>query len=133
MTPAEYARLAGDDEVGRWARAAIAAARRTGPIPQYGSAGWLALPDDDPRRTAAVLIAAEAWRLDSAPAWIRARLTAEFDGAHQAAIAEFEDMWRRTLDHNIGRVDRARAAGGDIGLPIDERVRLARQPREDAA
>ncbi|WP_146776702.1 hypothetical protein [Parafrankia sp. Ea1.12] len=102
--------------------------RESGRIPRYGSAEWLALAADDPRRMAAVLVAAEAWRLETSPEWIRARIGAEFAGERQAATAEFEDMWRRTLD-GIERVDRARAAGGDIGLPLDERRRLAHQPR----
>ncbi len=41
---------------------------------------------------------------------------------------EWARWWRRTLD-GIGRVDRARAAGGDVGLPLAERVALARRAR----
>lgn len=132
MTPQEYARLAGGDEVGRWARDAIAQARQVGPIPRYGTGAWLALDADDPRRAAAALIAAEAWRLDGSPAWIAARLGAEFDGVHQAAVAEHEAEWQRLMTA-ITRVDRARAAGSDIGLPLEERLRLAREHRSGAA
>lgn len=31
-------------------------------VPRYGSPEWDALPDQDPRRAAAVVIAAECWR-----------------------------------------------------------------------
>lgn len=128
MTREEYARLMGRDATGLQARVFIAQAREVGPLPRYGSPQWLVLPAADVRRRAAVLVAAECWRLESSPLWIRARLEAEQDGARQAAVAEFEDMWRRTLE-GINRVDRARAAGSDIGLPLPERRRLALQPR----
>lgn len=42
----------------------IADATRLGPIPTYGSAAWHRLPYPDPRRWAAVLVAAEAWAHD---------------------------------------------------------------------
>lgn len=45
----------------RWTRALIEGAE--GPVPVYGSLGWLELPDDDRRKVAATCIAAEAWRL----------------------------------------------------------------------
>lgn len=45
----------------RWTRALIEGAQ--GPVPIYGSAEWLELPDDDRRKVAATCLAAEAWRL----------------------------------------------------------------------
>ncbi|WP_163548367.1 hypothetical protein [Candidatus Frankia nodulisporulans] len=117
------------DPVGHWSRNLISAARDLGPVPRYGSTEWIDLPVNDPRRLAAVVIAAECWRLDEPTgAWAQALRQAEQDGVHQAAVDEFEDMWRRTLAH-INRVDRARAAGSDIGLPLAERIELARRPQ----
>lgn len=128
MNREKYARILGRDRVGRWARAAIDAARTAGPPPRYGSQAWLDLPTNDPRRMASVLIAAECWRLECDPEWTRARLDAESDAAHSAAVQEHEAMWRQTMEW-IGRVDRARDAGADVGLPLDQRVELARRPR----
>ena len=44
----------------RWADALIASA--DGPVPEYGSAEWASLPDDDRRKVAACIEAAEKWR-----------------------------------------------------------------------
>lgn len=46
-------------------------------IPSYGSPEWDALPDQDPRRAAAVMIAAEAWRDHCSPAQVALDLLAE--------------------------------------------------------
>lgn len=51
-----------------WARAQIRAYAGTGPIPEYGTAAWIHLPDRDPRRYAAVIVAAEQSRTRRAPA-----------------------------------------------------------------
>lgn len=127
-TRADYARLMGRDRVGAWARQVIEGARQAGEVPRYGSAEWQALDDDDPRQIAAIIVAAECWRLESSPMWIAARTEAELDGDHAVAVADFEGMWRRTLD-DIARVDRARAHGSDIGYSIGDRRRIAARPR----
>jgi hypothetical protein len=44
------------------ARQWIAAARNAGTTPRYGSREWCQLPWSDPRKTASVFCAAEAWR-----------------------------------------------------------------------
>ncbi len=46
----------------RWAYSLIR--RATSPAPKYGSAAWCALPDDDPAKIAAALVAAECWATD---------------------------------------------------------------------
>ena len=51
-----------------WARAQIRAFAGTGPIPEYGTAEWLRLPDRDPRRYAAIVAAAEQARTPRSPA-----------------------------------------------------------------
>ena len=45
-----------------WAEQLIRNGRDVGLVPTYGSADWLALPDDDRRKVAACVIAAEAHR-----------------------------------------------------------------------
>ncbi|CAM5546982.1 hypothetical protein SALBM217S_02343 [Streptomyces griseoloalbus] len=51
-----------------WARTQIHAFAGSGPIPEYGTADWLRLPDRDPRRYAAVIVAAEQAREPRPPA-----------------------------------------------------------------
>ena len=43
-----------------WARRMIDKARGA-ELPSYGSSAWLMLPDGDPRKVGAVIVAAEAW------------------------------------------------------------------------
>lgn len=62
-----------------WALQRIRAARAVGPIPQYGSAEWAALPARDPRLWAAAIAAAEAWRDYCSPERIALDLAAEQD------------------------------------------------------
>jgi len=51
-----------DANIGRryWARRMIDKAGGAS-IPTYGSSSWLALPEGDPRKVAAVIVAAECW------------------------------------------------------------------------
>lgn len=44
-----------------WAAEVIAGAWHLWPIPSYGTPEFLALPQDDPRRLPALVIAAECW------------------------------------------------------------------------
>lgn len=55
-----------------WARRLIDKA--AGDIPIYGSPEWDALDDTDPRKVAACVRAAEAWRQDGEPDAIRAQV-----------------------------------------------------------
>jgi len=50
-------------------------------VARLGSPEWEELPAADPRRFAAVVRAAEAWRRDGTPEAIAARLRAELDDA----------------------------------------------------
>jgi hypothetical protein len=54
-------------------------------IPRYGSEAWDALPDQDPRRAAAILIAAEAWRDHLTPERIAQDLTDEIHAQNHLA------------------------------------------------
>lgn len=59
------------------AQDAINHGRALGEIPPYGTPEWQTLPAKDWRRCAAVFIAAEAWRHDSRPDVIAARMAAD--------------------------------------------------------
>jgi hypothetical protein len=91
--------------------------RRYGPLPIYGSAEWEALDPVDPRRFAAVVVAAECWRSDGTDDAIRARLEQEL--AEQNRLC----AWRlRRLSGDLSEaedwaemaasVDRSRRARG---------------------
>ncbi|MCU1613515.1 MAG: hypothetical protein JWO98_1055 [Frankiales bacterium] len=65
-----------------WARQLIDGA--AGPIPEYGSAEWVRLPDDSRSKVASCVVAAERWRTrnrstgeDAMPVGRRAREIAE--------------------------------------------------------
>lgn len=76
-------------------------ARAGRPIPRFGSPEWDALPEQDLRRVAAVLIAAEAWRDHCSPDRVAEDLEDQLDA---------DDLLVRD------RLDHARAAIHD-GLP----------------
>lgn len=61
--------------------------------PAYGGRDWHRLPENDPRRWLALLAAAEAWRHDSDPHVIAARLDLEVE-ASRAADDRDHDLWR---------------------------------------
>jgi microcystin degradation protein MlrC len=46
----------------RWAEVLITNGEAIGDVPEYGSAEWASLEDDDRRKVAATVIAAERWR-----------------------------------------------------------------------
>lgn len=58
-----------------------------GPVPDYGSPEWAALPDDSRAKVAACVIAAECWRVETDPERIAQRLRIELDAARRAADA----------------------------------------------
>lgn len=102
-----------------WARRLIDAAGGQR-IPRYGSAGWAALPEGDPRRVAACVIAAESWAADGDD--LEDRLRRELDNrwyadksredadyaadveqhrerwAHLASVVPFAERRRRQLE-----------------------------------
>ncbi|WP_328990055.1 DUF2742 domain-containing protein [Kribbella sp. NBC_01245] len=59
--------------------------------PIYGSSEWAALPDDDRRKIAAVVVAAECWATDRDE--LSQRLRAELEASRETAQAEW-DEWR---------------------------------------
>ena len=80
--------------------------RRCGPLPIYGSEAWEALDPVDPRRFAAVIAAAEAWRSEGTDDAIRARLLDELE------VADLLARWR------------VRMAGLDVREAIDDWPRV---------
>jgi hypothetical protein len=66
-----------------WARARLDAAE--GPVPDYGSPEWEALPHGSPAKVAACIIAAECWRTTTDPAWLRWRLATELHAPEDPA------------------------------------------------
>jgi Protein of unknown function (DUF2742) len=80
--------------------------RSCGEVPIYGSTEWEALDPIDPRRFAAVVVAAECWRQDGEPDRVRARLLDEL------AVADLLARWR------------VRVAGLDVRHAIDDWPRV---------
>lgn len=80
-----------------WAAAHVAAAARRGPIPRYGTADWHHLALTDPRRWAAVIVAAEAWAAEDDPAVLRQRLEDDLTAARQVADADEAHSWARMI------------------------------------
>ncbi len=80
----------------RWAYSLIR--RASSPVPFYGSAEWLQLPDGTPAKVAAVVVAAESWarELDDLPE----RLEHELDERRRAEkAAEDADYQARAAAH----------------------------------
>lgn len=88
------------DDTRQWAaerarrlRAQLGTDLASAEIPLYGSRDWHRLPDNDPRRWLALLAAAEAWRHDSDPHTIAARVDVELEAARRADDRDHES-WR---------------------------------------
>jgi hypothetical protein len=81
-----------------WAAPMLNAAHRAGPVPILGETAWRALPDSDPRKIGAALIAALVHVADSTPQAVATRLRAELDAfatAIRRMFAEAENDLRR--------------------------------------
>jgi hypothetical protein len=80
----------------RWAYGLIS--RAATPAPRYGSREWLALPNDDPRKVAGCVVAAECWAVDGDD--IEGRLAVDLDAARAAhKAAEDEEYADRAAEH----------------------------------
>ncbi len=63
------------------------------PVPKYGSAEWLALPEGDPAKVAAVVVAAECWATegDELPEQLARELENARAGFKLAEDADYQD------------------------------------------
>lgn len=86
-----------------WIRSRLSLSRHLGAPPRFGSFEWHRLPDDDPRKYAAVLIAAACYWDDGRPDRIRERLADEIAVARQVEAdreaAEFAAVADRIRRH----------------------------------
>ena len=101
-------------------------------LPTYGSPHWAALADDDPRKLAAAVIAAECWAtdLDELPT----RLHDELAASTPPSTAAREDYWSDTLRRRRQGRSRRRHTGRvrdatPLRQPQAQRVTEARRPR----
>lgn len=100
--PAPQAAAAPDDDRTRrraFARAHIRDAQRHGPLPTYGTDTWHALPYADPRRWAALILAAECW----ADTGDRLPHQAAYEIEHAAAVEQENQRWWAAVRKNIQR------------------------------
>lgn len=64
------------------------------PIPSYGSPDWTALPKNDLRRVASVLVAAECWRDHCSPARVAQDLVERMDEEDRSILRRLrETSW----------------------------------------
>jgi hypothetical protein len=86
-----------------FAAAHIRDARSRGPIPRYGDPDWHALPYADPRRWAAVLVAAECWARDGdqLPDRLHTELADAAAASARLADEDFAQM-AATVRHRAG-------------------------------
>ncbi len=71
----------------RWARLVIREAREAGTPVRYGERAWLELHPEDPRRLAAIVLAAECWREHCDPVNIALELLDEL-GEYRAQLRQ---------------------------------------------
>lgn len=104
----------------RWAERMLIQAGT--PVPRYGSPEWLALPEGDRRKVAAVIVAAECWAREADEIEDRLRVEIEFSRIAHKLIDDAEYVarrdahraeWKQTND-GIIRAKRAAAARREI-------------------
>lgn len=97
-------------------------------VPEYGSDAWNALDDNDPRRVAATVAAAEAWRHANDPAVLADRLHLELAAGRHAAALEAEaaaELARRAVAEPVA--DRAgRPTLAELAVEREDWPALAR-------
>lgn len=105
-----------------WARALIERAKPH-PLPAYGSAEWLSLPDAHPAKVGAVVVAAESWVTDAenAPTSLLTEVEALARGhksAEDAAYVDGMDAHRQEWQHLARRLPTGQR--GDASTPLEE-------------
>ena len=114
LSPSERVTLA-------WARSLIRAGSRGDPPPRFGSREWLALPDRDRRKVAAVVMAAVCWWDESRPSRLVERTEQELEA-------------RRVVDQRLDEEEFTRLAArvrGVANSPTHEELQRRRaEPRD---
>jgi len=116
-----------------WAKAMVAhITNRPTDLPNYGSPRWAALADDDPRKLAAAVIAAECWATDQDE--LPDRVRRELDAARKAHLAAEEHHWAAAFA-DARQIARSAASPAAFTLRAHyaktqtERIAEARRPR----
>lgn len=99
--------LADPVPVRQWAEPLLRRAYAAGPVPLAGSPTWTALADNDPRKPAAVVLAALAHLEESTPDAIAARVAADW----AAAQREFRQRLKEASADMSAAQDWGRVAG----------------------
>ncbi|GAC1332365.1 MAG: hypothetical protein NVSMB13_21020 [Mycobacteriales bacterium] len=111
------------DHTERWVAGVIERGRAVGVLPRYGSDGWFALAPNDPRRLAALVLAAEAWRTDGTATSVARRFLMEM--VETKRLKELED---ERAHAQVARGVRALATIPPVVSTAD-RIAAARAPR----
>ncbi len=93
-----------------WANTLIQRGREAGPLFEYGSREWRALPPSDPRRIASCVLAAEAWRAFWEPEAVRRRLEDEITAARQVESRLEAESWQQATS-NVVKISTSRNRG----------------------
>lgn len=115
-----------------WAKAMVATITDPTRLPTYGTPHWAALADDDPRKLAAAVLAAECWAtdLDELPDRVRRDL----DAARAAHEAAEDARWTEAFEQ-ARQIAHAQASPAAFALRAHyattqaERIADARRPR----
>jgi hypothetical protein len=84
-----------------WAAPYIRRGRSIGELPRFGDEAWRGLPSTDPRKIAAVCVAALAWADACDPERIRQELEDELACRCQAESAVEAEAWSRATSNVV--------------------------------
>lgn len=111
-----------------WIRTTVTARAALTQHPVYGSTQWCALADDDPRKLAAALIAAECWATDQDE--LPQRLTLELDTLHAAEQAHWTQLHTRAVQiAHRAATPAASTLRKHYAQTLNQRIDQARRPR----
>lgn len=128
--------------VRQWAEPILLQANRFGPVPLPGTAAWHALPNDDPRKRAAVIYAALWWCEQHTPAALaeRAEVAVYLDHSAQRQASIAVSLAQEWANGNPTHAELLRRRAVYIERPPIDRTALRRwvetgssEPEESAA
>ena len=95
-----------DDPIALWASSRVTALLEDHEDPpRYGTGEWQQLAENDPRKAAAIITAAELWRRygdgDDLVAWIRDASRSRESLANRRTIAELDELARPKPPHQL--------------------------------